>query len=63
MADLLKKYLASAGIEYMERVFSSSEGIRGLGDDPFVSGHLVYTTTLVNINQVAIGLCYILEEK
>ena len=42
MTDHLKRYLASAEIEYTERVFSSGESIRGLGAEPFVRKNLLY---------------------
>ena len=45
MMDHLKRYLAGADIQYMERVFSSSEGVRGLRDDPFVCKNNLFSMT------------------
>ena len=37
MMDSLKRSLTDYGVDYTERVFTSRDGIAGLGPEPFVS--------------------------
>ena len=39
--DSLKRNLAEQGVDFTERLFTTADSIRGLGDDPFVSGFCI----------------------